>query len=226
LVGAVACHRPDARFAERFAPEFSRAAHTISVFGVYRDGQMSSEAWDRLRPRIEPLLGGSGCEIAVDAKLASRDRLLFGAIDDYARANGPNDDLLARVAPAAQGDLILVLVEAGRPPLPEKRISVAESSSQGRTPAGGHGSGFSTLGSIKRKGSADKDVLRLSASLFSVALQRSVALVDMQYEGTNFDEALENFATRLAQSLPEARCRGWHWSPEVNSDQIRGLDGG
>jgi hypothetical protein len=231
-VGAVACRASEAQFAERFAIDFQHARRTVSVFGVYKDGQMSSEAWNALRPRLEPVLGGSGCEIACLAPPASSDGRLFAAIDDYARANGPTDELLAHVAPAAMGDLILVLVEAGRLPAPEKRVSLADSPSPagpspgGSAKMGSHGRGFSTLGPTKHPGGADLDVLQLSASLFSVSQGRSVAVVDMRYGGTNLDEAVNRFVAKLAESLPESSCRGWHWDAKVDSEQIRSPDGG
>jgi hypothetical protein len=225
--GAFACGGPEAQFAERFASDFQHARHTVSVFGVYKDGQMSSEAWDVFRPRLEPLLGGSRCEMASSPPPASTDSRLFAAIDDYTRANGPTDDLLAHLAPAAQGDLILVLVEAGRLPGPEKKASLVSSPSPGRsTQVGSQGAGFSTLESTKHSDGAQTDVLQLTASLFSVAQGHSVALVDMHYDGANFDEAVSTFAARLAASLPECTCRGWHWDGQVDSEQIRSLTGG
>jgi hypothetical protein len=225
---AVNCRSPEARFVERFAPDFEHARHTVSVFGVYKDGQLSSEAWDALRPRIEPLLGGRGCEIGSGAPLASVDSPLSTAIDDYARANGPTDDLLAQLAPAAEGDLILVLTEAGRLPAPEKKVSVADSPSpRGPGSQGGSGKGgLSVFASDRQSGDTDHDLLQLSASLFSVARGRSVALVDMQYRGTSVEEAASQFSARLARSLPDSICRGWSWTTKVSAERIRSLMGG
>jgi hypothetical protein len=50
--------------------------------------------------------------------LVSSNAALASAVDEYARADGPTDDLLAQLAPAAQGDLVLVLTFAGKLPEP------------------------------------------------------------------------------------------------------------
>lgn len=227
LAAALACGTPETQFAARFAPDFQPARHTISILGVYKDGQMSSEAWDAIRPRLEPLLGGRGCEIACGAPLASVDSRLSTAIEDYARANGPTDELLVQLGPAAQGDLILVLTEAGKLPSPEKKVSVVDSPSPrgpGPTGSGGRG-GLSVFGSDHPSGPEDHDLLQLSASLFSVPQGRSVALVDLQYRGTSVEEAASEFSAKLARSLPESSCRGWSWDTKVDAERIRSLTG-
>ncbi len=224
VFAAVACRGPDTRFVERFSPDFDHPRHTISVFGVFKNGQMSSEAWNALRPHIEPLVGAGECEAAFGPALASADGRLLRAIDDYTRANGPTDDLLARIAPAAEGDLVLVLVEAGHPPAPEKKVTVQDTSTQRRSRQTVNHGGLSDF-KPRSGGAADQDVLDLSASLFSVAKGTSVAVVDMQYEGPSLDEAVERFAARLARALPEAKCRGWRWNVNVDPQRIRDLGG-
>jgi hypothetical protein len=223
----VACRWPDTRFSTSFAPDFSHARHTVSVFGVFKDGQMSSEAWGALRPRLEPVLGASRSEGACSTALASIDSRLLAAVDDYARENGPTDDLLAQLAPAAQGDLILVLMEAGRLPTPEKVSVVDSPAPRGPGAAGGHGSGgFAVFGSRRHAEHVNRDVLQLSASLFSVAQGQSVALIELQYSGTSFEEAVKAFAARLAQSLPETTCSGWNRNVKLDEERIRSLVGG
>jgi hypothetical protein len=226
MVVGVGCRGSEARFVETFAPDFQHARHTVSVFGVFKDGQVSSEAWDALRPHLDPLLGGSQCAIACDARLAASDTPLFSAIDDYTRANGPSDDLLAELAPAALGDLILVLVEDGKLPEVEKLSIVDSAPTKQPGPNPGHGSGFSAFESSKRRTGESGDRLQLSASLYSIAQGRSVALLDLRYSGTSREEAIDEFAARLARALPETRCGGWAWRATVDADHIRRLTGG
>jgi hypothetical protein len=210
----------------RAASDFTPSGHTVSVFGVYKDGQMSPEAWDSLRPRLEPLLGGRQCPIAPTESAAppQADGPLFAAIDDYARTNGPTEDLLAEVGPAAQGDLILVLVEAGQPPAPAAKVSVVSGSGPaGPGPNATSGkAGLSAYGPGKHSGGKG-DILELSASLFSVALGRSVALLDMQYSGNSRDEAEREFTERVGRLLPAVPCRGWNWSAGIDPERIRTL---
>jgi hypothetical protein len=202
--------------------DFVPSGHAVSVFGVYKDGQMSPEAWDSLRPRLEPILGGRECPIAGGDGLAE-DRTLFAAIDDYARTNGPTEDLLSQLAPAAQGDLILVLVEAGQLPAAEK-VSVLNSSAPGPSAAASKGTGgFALYPADKRSNRGQRDLLQLTATLFSVAQGRSVALVDMQYAGDSVGEAEGEFVARLGRLLPAATCKGWDWGTRVDPERIRKL---
>jgi hypothetical protein len=221
---AFACS-PREHWTSQFATDFKPSGHTVSVFGVYRDGQMSTEAWSALRPRFEPVLGRRECEIAHDHSFAEGDSPLFVAVDDYARANGPTDDLLAQLSPAAEGDLILVLVEAGRLPAPEEKTNAVNSSAAAPGPnaSGSQRSGLSTFAPKKHSGDGDPNVLQLSASLFSVAQGRSVALVDLRYSGDSVDDAIGEFTARVARLLPDTTCRGWNWHTDVDPERIRRL---
>jgi hypothetical protein len=208
----------------KLAPGFSSSGHTISVFGVYKDGQMSPEAWDALRARLEPLLGGHECEIARGSSSQQSDSPLSAVIDDYTRTNGPTDDLLTQLAPAARGDLILVLIQAGKLS-PGEKVSVVDSPSPaGPGAGGGHGgaTGFATFAPNKHS-DKERDVLQLSASLFSVSQERSVALVDMKYSGDSADEAIGEFTDRVRRLLPASKCAGWNWDAKVDPEGIRKL---
>ncbi len=218
---SVAC-APSVSWDVKLAPGFSPSGHTISVFGVYKDGQMSPEAWDALRARLEPLLGGHECEIARGSSPQQSESPLSAVIDDYTRTNGPTDDLLTQLAPAARGDLILVLIEAGKLS-PEEKVSIVDSPSPaGPGAGGGHGgSGLSTF--APKKHGTERDVLQLSASLFSVSQARSVALVDMQYSGDSADEAMGEFTDRVRRLLPASKCAGWNWDAKVDPEGIRKL---
>ncbi|HEV3191133.1 MAG TPA: hypothetical protein VGY54_11580 [Polyangiaceae bacterium] len=195
----------------RFGPDFTPGRHTVSVLGVYKDGQMSTEAWNAIAARIAPSLGSPTCEAGYGNTLSKTNGGLASAIDDYARDNGPTDELLTELAPAAQGDLILVLTVAGKPPVP-KKVSV-----QDAPPAQGAGMGQMRGG---RRGGGqgareDPNFFEMSALLFSVAQVRSVAVVSMQYSGQNVDEAITNFATKLHGTLPATKCTGWNWNTNV-----------
>lgn len=218
---------PRLQWDTKLAPGFTASGHTVSVFGVYKDGQMSPEAWDALRPRLEPLLGGRACEIARGDSLAQDESPVLAAVDEYARTNGPTDDLLAQLGPAARGDLILVVVEAGNLPPPDPKATVVDSpgpagpSAQGSS--GSNSSGLSTFAPKRHSGAKNQDVLQLSASLFSVSQGRSVALVDLQYSGESVDEAIAEFAARVGRLFPGTTCAGWNWQANVDPERIRKL---
>jgi hypothetical protein len=217
-----------ASFDTKLAPGFSAAHHTLSVFGVYKDGQMSSEAWATIGDRLTPWLGQGACPVGYASVAPANDGALVAAIDDYARAIGPTDELLAQLAPAAKGDLILTVTLAGRPPTPEK---VAPLSSEGNS-GGGAGGGGGMGGSRGRTGQpsgaerrshapVDTNELDIVASLFSVSQGHSVAEVSMAYSGQTVDDALAKFAQRLSATFPGATCSGWDWTKPIDPNRIR-----
>lgn len=225
LVLAAGCGSPDARVGTKFASDFVPAQHAISVLGVYKDGQMSAAAWETMGPKLSPSLGASACDSGYSADLENANGALSSAIDDYARSNGPSDELLAQVAPAARGDLILVFTFAGTLPVAKPKEPTGTSSGP---PGVGQSAARRTGGPGGRRATrspsfapADPNELDISASLFSVAQGRSVGLVAMQYSGTSVDEAIAKFAAQLAEALPRARCEGWDWSAKIDAEHLR-----
>ncbi len=226
---AAACSG-DAQFSTNFAPGFVPAHHKVSVLGVYRDGHMSSESWDAISTRIAPALGRASCEVGYDAKLAATHPALASAIDDYAQANGPTDDLVTQLAPASRGDLVLVLTLAGHPPRQQSDLVGAAQAAGVQNPAtggsrGAMGGGMQAGGrSAAPRGDRtprDTNVVEMSASLFSVAEARSVGVLSLEYSGATVEDAVARFATRLAQALPGAECMGWELYGKVDPERIR-----
>jgi len=157
---------------------------------------------------------------------SSTQSALAEAIDEYARADGPTDDLLAEISPAAKGDLVLVLTFAGTLP---QRVTV-DAGAQRRAPTqpasgargGGRGMRRAPMGGTsKTAGVVDTNLLDISASLYSIAQSRSIAMVAMQYSGASLDEAMTKFAAKLAQSLAGTLCVGWNWDAKIDPDRIR-----
>jgi hypothetical protein len=226
--GPLAACASDTVYTTTFAPDFERVRHTVSVLGVYKDGRMSSEAWDAIEATVSPSLGAAKCDAAYAEAAASPNRPLWDAIDDYTRNDGPTDALIAKIAPAALGDLVMVITVAGRLPAPEKMHGSDETpkpstmgSSMGR--GGGLNSmrGSSTTLRTEPSSQPSSDVLDLQASLFSVSQGKSVALVGVQYSGRSMDEAITRFSGRLRQSLPATSCVGWNWDTKIDPDTIR-----
>jgi hypothetical protein len=226
------CGGGDSAITSRFAPDFAATPHTVSVFGVYRDGQMSSESWLTLGPRVSAALGAGRCEAAYSEPLITSRAAMWSAVEDYARSNGPTDELLGHLAPAANGDLILVLTVAGH--IPEKKSSgggaidqpMPQMSPTGMGGRGGMGSGMpgGTSGHQSHEPShpgASGDALDLSASLYSVPAGTSVGLVSLEYQGQSADEAISLLAGKLAQSLHGATCVGWNWNAKIDEDRLR-----
>jgi hypothetical protein len=178
---------------------------------------MSSEAWTELAPRIARSLGGATCEAAYGGPVILRADALASAIDDYASANGPTDELLGALAPMALGDSILILTVAGQLPVPTK-ISVKDPPHQV-----GAGAAYGARGKRPAAVPVDTNVLELTVSLYSVAQRHSVAMLDMQYSGDSVDDALARFDAEVAKAIPASSCVGWRADGKPDVDQIRKL---
>ncbi len=231
-----ACGSNETEYNVRFAPGFAPPRHAVSVFGVYKDGQMSAEAWDTLAPRLSSWLGTAACSAGyVDGATAKANAPLWSAVDDYTRSNGPTDDLLAELAPAAQGDLVMVITVAGKVPEKEKTSVQGEAAQPSMSGGGGGGMGGMGGGMGGMRGApasgrrekmvpaGAKDALDLAALLYSSSAKKSVAEVSVEYTGHNLDEALAQFAAKLRESLPDASCAAWSWEGKVDPDRVRKL---
>ncbi|MGO9832994.1 MAG: hypothetical protein ACLP1X_02130 [Polyangiaceae bacterium] len=225
LLALFACDdEGDAHFTIKFASDFAPTQHAVSVLGVYQDGQMSPRGWEALAPYVVPALGSAICDVGYDS-LTSTNTALADAIDGYTREDGPTDDLLTQLAPAAQGDLVLVLIFAGK--LPQHATDAGATgaapaqSAMGGRGGGGRRGGGRMGGRPKAESAKDPNVLDISASLFSVAQGRSVALVGMQYSGTSIADAMTRFAKKLAQAVPNMTCVRWNWNANIDPARIR-----
>lgn len=223
----------DAQLTSRFASGFTRAPHTVSVFGVYKDGRMSSEAWEQVGPGLSQPFGAT-CEQAY-AQIESKNQTLSGAIDDYARANGVGDDLLEQLAPAAQGDLILVITVAGRvgskgPNLPDTSTLATGAPGVGSSKYRTGSAIGSPMGPSPRSSGGMRAPLDTSAafemvaSLYSVTEKKAVGIITLDYDGKSVEDAIAKLAARLGQELPGSRCGGWNWDAKVDEQRIRELD--
>ncbi|HXX67450.1 MAG TPA: hypothetical protein VEK07_09730 [Polyangiaceae bacterium] len=220
LLAASACET-SAAFTTKLASDFAPGGRTVSVLGVYKDGRMSEGGWAILKPHVLPALGGGACMPGYDV-LAPADSPLAQAIDDYTIADGPTDDLLAQLAPAARGDLILVLTLAGRLPTPRKVDVTATSQSASDPRSGGAAAGGGGRWSnVAPTGPDDPNALDISASLYSVRDARSVGLLALQYRGDSAEEAMAKFGARLANTLPHAVCADWNRDVKIDPERIR-----
>jgi hypothetical protein len=214
---------PDTGFSVNYAPEFSHASSSVSVFGVFGDGQMNPRAWDYLRRRLSSPFNDDACTAAYNDEMVTSTPALSSAVDQSARTSGVTDDLLDQFGPAAKGDIIMLITVAGRPPqaidqpLPDSQPQSSRASAAARRGANANADPMR-----KKKVDTDKNAFEVTASFFSVRLHRSVGLVDMTYSGPNTDEAVKKFADKLKAELPGASCSGWN--RDVHVDEKRILD--
>jgi len=208
-------YEPDVQVTSKMAADFQPAQHAVSVFGVYKDGQLSSDSWGAVKAQLSPVFGGAMCEAAYTESFITANPALSAAIADVSRDNGFSDALLAKIAVGARGDLVLVLTVAGQLPTHPK-VSLPKEAESGHqaSPMGPR----STMGRPKLE---DPNAIDLAATLFSVPEHRSVAVVGIRYTGRNIDEGVAQFVARLAQALPGARCADWNWANKPDAESVR-----
>ena len=220
----------EAQFTSRFASDFSPSRHTVSVLGVFKDGQMSTEAWESLGAKLSSPFGAT-CDTAYAALVTASNQPLSAAIDDYVRANGPGDELLEQLAPAASGDLIAIFSVAGHvagKAAPPPDTSNIQQSSPMTGAGGGKYRGARPGGVNGGRGMPKAPAIasfEVSVSFYSVSEKKAVGMLALQYEGTSQDDALQRMAQRLGLPtfLPSARCAGWDWKAKVDDQRIRAL---
>jgi hypothetical protein len=217
-----------AQVSTRFAPDFVQGRHSVSVLGIFKDGQMSSDAWESIGARLSAPFGAT-CETGY-GQLVTSNQGLSAAVDDYVRANGPGDEMLEQLAPAATGDLVVVFTVAGH--VSTKPGNTADTSSMSSTPPGGSmGSGGGKYRGMRPGGATGRGMarptaiaaLQISASFYSVSQKKAVGLVAMDYDGTSLDEAFQKMAAKVSASLPGSTCGGWDWKAPVDEGRLRGL---
>jgi hypothetical protein len=220
LLGACA-GEPD-QFQTQFSPGLTGKAHTLSVFGVFRDGRMSTRAWDELAPKLTDMLGLDPCDAAYGAELVTNYGALASAIDDYSKNYGVTDPLLDQLAPAAEGDLILVVVVAGAP----KPKGGAEPQTRPRPAPGPSGPGGRMRrapfpGRAEPRETATFDVV---FSVFSPKEHAMVGAVAFHYTGTSEDVAFAKVQAKWKELFPKTSCKKWDFEAHpVDSDSIRVL---
>ncbi len=201
-----ACTSNGAVFEARFAPELRREGATLSVFGVFKDGRMSPEAWLEMAPRLSPALGARACEAGFGDAFHDADPDAFGRVEDEARSEGITAEILEPFAPHAKGDVIIVFQTYGRvvtdAPRSAASVQMAGPSRGGRG-ARGMPAGDPRLPRMPQGG------LEMSAVLYSVSTHAVVGEVRMKYTGRSADEAIARFSEKLRATLPGATCAGW-----------------
>ncbi len=218
----------------KIAPGFTPNRATVSVLGVFRDGRMSSEAWTPIGPPLSTALGevGDTCDVAYRDRLQQEKPALFTVLEEDTRANGIPEDMLARVAPQAEGELILTIIVHGRivqqaarddmpPPSAGAMRPGAAGGGLGRGRGGGAGPGQRSAPSR----STAPGGLELAASLFSVRQHKSVARLNMSYTGTSVEEAFRRFAAEVAAVVPGSTCKGWNWKDTGQASGTSGTSG-
>jgi hypothetical protein len=234
------------------APDVARP-ESVSVFGIFRNGRMSAEAWDDFGKALSTPLSEGICKAAYDVAFADANPELAAQIGDYTKDYGVSDELLAKFAPLAKGDTILLIAIDGQLPKPAAaRVETpskpapqgasgqgnngGSGAGQGGGPGGGRGmgrggGGMGRGGMGGRRAQAapapqakpDKGFWELTAYFYSVRLRQSTRQVELKQQGQDIDNALKLFAAKLGTEIPGVPCRDWDSIAKVDRDSIRKL---
>jgi hypothetical protein len=213
-----ACAGEDADLTTFTAPTLAgKAPHALSVFGVFRDGRVSTRAWDELWPKLTAILGPEPCPAAYGADLVTEGGPLASAIDEYSRNYGVTEPLLDQLAPAAKGDLVLVFVIAG--------AVKTKNHSPDQRPRPAPGPGASRMRRMTYGGAPRPESrFEVTASLFSPKQHANVAAVNLRYGGGNEDQAIAKLVIRWTELFPTTTCAGWDFEAHpVDAEAIRAL---
>jgi len=202
----LSCGSAEADYRVQFAPGFAHERASVSVLGVYKDGRMSTEYWDKIGPKMSAALGGSACEVFFSERLSTQDPKLFSKIEKDAKEEGITPELVGLFATHATGQSILLVNVYGRLPVQSKKDTSAGPQPnfgpgmQGRGPMGRH---------AEPRPPKDDNALVMQADLISAETHDVVGRIALRYTGADSEDALSKFVERVRIELPNARCTGW-----------------
>ena len=215
------------------APNFDLSSASVSVFGVYSEGRWNPSEWDKLGRRLSSL-GAGPCEPGFNDSLRNNDKELFNAIDREARSNGVTDKMLVQLSAGAQGDLVLIIELWGALGAITDNSSPAAPTTGGPTagamggPSGtggmaggrmrpGYGGGGGGYGPMPAPRARQQDALKMVARVFAPETNEWVGAVELQYSGSDPNEAIAKFDEALGQLLPGSHCGGWSWKAPASA---------
>ena len=254
ICGVAACATPGEGQTQVNATPVPAATNpeAVSVFGVFRNGRMSPEAWEDFGKVLSEPFSQGICQAAYDVVFTNANPELASTVDDYTKENGVSDDLLDKFAPLAKGDTILVIAINGQPAKPAADVGVKQASqpaqdqsssgqgnygNSGAGPGGGPGGRGMGRGGGGRGGMGgrrpqsapvqhakpDKGFWELTAFFYSVRLHKSTRQVDLTQPGQDMDGDLKLFVAKLGTEIPGVPCRGWDRSVKVDGESVRKL---
>jgi hypothetical protein len=215
----------DEAYSVKYASDYTRAPGKLAFLGIFKDGRMNSDYWDQLGPKLTLPYAGAPCAAGYTNELVVQNAELSTAIDDYARANGITDDLLEKLAPMTDGDLIVVITMSGQPP---QVVAGTGSSREVLPPPSSGPRGYNARRGGRGPSSTyegvrgtDQNAFAVSASLYSIKMRRSVGVIGMSYTGPNIDVAMGAFSDKMRDELAGSRCAKWSWDAKLDPNEIR-----
>ena len=182
----------------------------VSVFGVFKDGRMRTEAWQELSPRFAGVLGNKPCELAFGDRLRAEDEESYEHFDHEIKDNGITKDTLASFAARAEGKMILAITVLGEAQVATGLGNHTRGMEASATAAQRRMRARSLLPGDERPVAAGLDI---AVALYSIEAKDNILTLDLHYTGTTLEEAYKRIAMKLEGIIPDARCVGWKWKP-------------
>jgi hypothetical protein len=204
-ISFIACGGADASFTIGHAADFAGGPVKASVLGIYRDGRLSAGTWLAFAPRLSAAWRGLDCGAGYGEELKATNGDAFSAIDAEGNSGDGGDALLEMVAPAAEGEFILVFhvygeqATSGHVPEGPRRVLVA------------HGGGPMASDAAPRASAPKRSGFEISGSFYSPLQHQTVAFLMMEHPGPRLEDAFEGFAAKFELAFPTASCAGWQW---------------
>ncbi|MFZ5893549.1 MAG: hypothetical protein ACOY0T_20980 [Myxococcota bacterium] len=191
-------------------PEFKIGAHRVSVVGLFRHGRLDDATWQSIAPRVVQPFGSVNCASAYNRSLREADPDTYAALDRRIKEEGLSNEALAILVPYTQADLLLILDSRDpRVRAPRKRKDPTDL--PGRPQRSGHArSATRTQEPTQNAHLLAGSGYSLTASLFSVSLQKLVARIDT-HDHVTLDEAAVELSQNLRSLLAGSSCATWKW---------------
>jgi hypothetical protein len=207
-----------------YEPQYAGAPHaTASVVGVYRDGVMSEREWSAMAADVARATRSGRCDGAYGGVWAQTSPQFETELNEAVESLGVSDDWLDHVAPAARGDLVLVIAERSQGPEGTVEAPAAAAGQTQRSPELGKGKGallmlpVLALALLVAQAVPDQGppepTLDMLGILYSRVARHTVAALHLHYVGASASEAHRMFAEKLAAEWPDLRCAGWAEQP-------------
>lgn len=201
-----------------YARGFDHRPMKVSVIGALQNGLLNADTWTDLAPLLSGVLKSSTCDDFYSKELDASQPALASAIDHYTKTSGVSDALLQKIAPAAAGDILMLITlgahtEKSTPPTATQAAALPGRRGQ-RTRQAPQRGGSTTI---------TENSFELSASFYSVRLQQLVAQMDMTYVGDTLDDAIRLFALDLQKQFPETTCAGWNREAHIDPNAIESM---
>ncbi|HET9934177.1 MAG TPA: hypothetical protein VFQ35_25920 [Polyangiaceae bacterium] len=190
-------------------PEFRVGAHRIGVVGLFRNGRLDQSTWQVIASRVVSPLGSTHCDSAFSRALREAEPDTYAELDRRIKEEGLNNEALALLVPYTEADLLLI-VDGRDPKRRAPRERKEPTDLPGRPVRSGHARNSTHRSEPDQPTVATGTGYALTASLYSVSLQKLVARIDT-HDSVTIEGAADELARNMAPLVAGSSCARWKW---------------